>query len=98
MGRILVRITRYNEWLIDFVFLYIYKVAIIKEIFFQILSINPEKEIDNPTRVIGKKPEFPNSVQVRFELLWVGMPNSVSILFSEAKKFKKCPFIMFTSG
>ena len=26
MGRILVKITRYNEWLIDFVFLYKYKV------------------------------------------------------------------------
>ena len=57
MGRILVKITRYNEWLIDFVlvFLYIYKVAIIKEIFFQILSINPEKEIEQSDTSNWKK-------------------------------------------
>ena len=55
MGRILVRITRYNEWLIDFVFLYIYKVAIIREIFFQILSINPEKEIEQSDTSNWKK-------------------------------------------
>ena len=55
MGRILVRITRYNEWLIDFVFLYIYKVAIIRGIFFQILSINPEKEIEQSDTSNWKK-------------------------------------------
>ena len=43
MGRILVRITRYNEWLIDFVFLYIYKVAIIREIFFPNIEYQPGK-------------------------------------------------------
>ena len=55
MGRILVRITRYNEWPIDFVFLYIYKVAIIRGIFFQILSINPEKEIEQSDTSNWKK-------------------------------------------
>ena len=55
MGRILVRITRYNDWLIDFVFLCIYKVAIIREIFFQILSINPEKEIEQSDTSNWKK-------------------------------------------
>ena len=55
MGRILVRITRYNEWLIDFVFLCIYKVAIIRGIFFQILSINPEKEIEQSDTSNWKK-------------------------------------------
>lgn len=55
MGRILVKITRYNEWLIDFVFLYIYKVAIIRGIFFQILSINPEKEIEQSDTSNWKK-------------------------------------------
>ena len=45
MGHILVKITRYNEWLIDFVlvFLYIYKVAIIREIFFPNIEYQPGK-------------------------------------------------------
>ena len=67
MGRILVRITRYNEWLIDFVFLYIYKVAIIRGIFFQILSINPEKEIEQSDTSNWKKTRVSklNSTQFR---------------------------------
>ena len=73
-------------WFCITVFLYIYKVAIIKEIFFQILSINPDKEIKQSDTSNWKN----SRVYKLSSGLWFGMQNSFSayIIFRR-KKIKK---------